>query len=307
MGNRPNPKAQASRLENGSWWLPIGGFELLDSKLRPVRGKAEAVYLRRRERTRHLVTTPLFDAPELAATFAEIEPGDALAVLAFANRYGFLGAEDVPRRPTPLGVERLADWYEASQQVRVTIELLEAAGDPSPSGHARLVKRFELVRRERTGPVLGVRLLDPFEAFIEASNFPLHSSHGAYQARPRELARLFAQNFLNSGLKAHTAARAIDVRATGEPPRFVVQIGNTTLLGCIWIQVGWLAEALVERRRCAGPKCRTVFVTKGGAGSDGAGGRGARTTCSPACRTALSRARSGAKRRSTRAKARNRS
>jgi hypothetical protein len=293
MGKRPNPKAQASRLENGSWWLPIGGFELLDSKLRPVRGKSEAVYLRRRERTRHLVTTPLFDAPELAATFAEIEPGDALAVLAFANQHGFLGIEDGPRHPTPLGVERLSDWYEASQQVRATIELLEAAGDPS--GHARLVKRFELVRRERTGPVLGVRLLDPFEAFIEASNFPLHSSHGAYQARPRELARLFAQNFLNSGLKAHTAARAIEVRATGKPPRFVVQIGNTSLLGCVWIQIGWLAEGAVEHRRCAWSGCRGVFVVEGGVGRGEAGGRGAKRTCSNACRTALSRARTARK------------
>jgi hypothetical protein len=285
--------------------VPGDGFALLNADLKPARTPADAVYLReRRGGSPRKGPLPLRHA-DLAARFAAITDGDALAVLAFANDYGLLGLPgDGPEGPAAVGAERLSDWYESIRQVRSAIGLIQDARDPD--ARARLRGYFDA--EYKVGPHSGIRFVGPLGAddFIESSDSEWRATYQAFEKRPRDLAWIFAQRSLDRGLRAHSAAKVVLTREKGRMTGAVVRFAPTSLLGAIWVHVGWLAEGAVEYRRCAKPGCLNVFVVEGGAGRGDAGGRGARTTCSGACRTALSRSRASrrAKGRSSRPKGR---
>lgn len=123
-------------------------------------------YASRRGRTRRL---PLRDSPELFRTFAELDPTDLPAILAFANQHGWLGLGQKEERPT-----YVASRCRAQTRTRAEARarrrpggvgrgnLFGPPGGGSPRGRAPACARRAATRDRRMGATIRARLVQPF-------------------------------------------------------------------------------------------------------------------------------------------------
>jgi len=279
------------------WPVPTAGYRLAEAPIRevyrpraPVRDHAgdrgrEVFLIEAEAEGTAARNLPLRDAPALFRTFTELDPGDPDAVLAFADRHGWLGLGErepelgqlVPDDTRPgrlLPAEGLAEWAEAIHAVRQAVEILDAA----QAGDERRLRRWiragdewaTYQRREASPSREAARRAGGKRARVDhlrpaALTFHLDGRDHLDARSPlsdylREgdvvrAARFFAQRMITRGLAEHTRAALVfdpETRAQG------LHVVPWNLLGALWIQTAGLAEGGREYERCE--TCRGWFV-----------------------------------------------
>jgi len=242
------------------WHVPELGYALV--KVRRTDSDLDewalAETLDREKPRRVRVTHPLRDTPALFKTFSDLAGrSDQENVLAFADRYGWLGVtegyldcriiEGTPKNPAP--VELIHTWLDAISDMRHAVDLIDAVN----SDDCRTLKQWitwhgaaaVYQRKFKWGSHI-YRLEPEFDQWLR----DVMKSGDMVSA-----AKVVAQKFINQGLNRHTATRLLfgDNR---EALRLHVVPKN--LLGAMWIQAAQAAEGGRAFRRCE--NCATWYA-----------------------------------------------
>jgi len=289
---------------HGRWWVPDGGFRLVEVELRdgqdpdePLARKGLAPVVPRARRQDNTELNPLRDAPTLCRDFAALDPESPEAMLAFANQHGWLGVTPDPHGTGQRPSEPLWAWEGIILAMREALELLDAAAErPFP---ARVAERIKWHPGSEVGTG-EVRLAghppirwDGRRSRHRSIGFHLRWSDSA------QAARFFAQRLINDhGLRSHTLPQLlwnsgfkIFDPETGEwsvqsrKKGFELQFVGLNLAGILWLQVAKIADGSARQVQCGG--CNGWIVL-----GEGKRGRRPQTRYHDAyCRTRASRAR----------------
>jgi hypothetical protein len=280
------------------WELPADGdgYTVVErSRTWPDKGPMEPVLVRR-DGAAFRTYRPIRKAISLYRELAETKPTPA-GVLAFANRYGWLGlagdGTDVP-------VEPLRVWYTSTARLKRAVRVWDMVRVEGEAGLAKVIKW--------DGPSV-VRYHDPEGQRRPASSHMSAEERRSYEGydiigqsrepdRVRaqirygdliEPALLFVQNHVNGELAQGAApqlvwsARRLGADPKDKRPGAVLQDVPLHLMGAVYVQFAQAVHAERESRRCA--ECGRWFeLAEELTRSD-------RQTCSNSCRTRAYRRR----------------
>ncbi len=225
--------------------------------------------------------------PDLFFEFAAVDPDNDEAVLAFANRYGLLGASPawLFRKPQSRGVattdtggELRSHWQEHLRGMRAAASLWEALRKQDSKRLSQCIHWRGKDRVEYVWPP-SADWSTPWSthAVVASKQINQHLLERCRPGDPEMAARLYLQEVVNKNLNKLVAPRLL--WTAPERSKMGLFIVPNALIGCLWLQ---LANAIADYRKfvmcesCGKP----MLVAP-----EGTGARTNKRTCSDACRT----------------------
>ena len=232
---------------------------------------------------------PYKPEPDLFLKFASIDPNSDAEILRFANSYGLLGGGPrwIAPEPEHKGVKTKAltgelrsHWQEHLQRMKAAVTLWEAIKAEDSSVLASCIRWRSRDHITYDWPPSS-EWTTPWSTHATIAS-PRINSHllGRFErgdvVKP---ARYYLQEVVNKSLAELVAAQLLwKAPDRNEMGLYIVP---STLIGCLWLQLGDAIAGFQKFRLCEG--CKKPMLVA----AEGSGYRTNRKTCSNACRIRL--------------------